>query len=207
MENVPWIEDAHEKVKLIRQRIQTSQSRQKSYSDNRKKDIEFEVGDRFFLKVLSRKGLIRQEKWGKLGPRYVGPFEILQRIGQVAYRLKLPSNLGEIHDIFHVSRLKKYCPDPQHVLATEGIELQEDLSFKKEPVEILDRKLKVLRTKTVPLVKVLWQYREVREVTWEMEERMRELYSELFVNTGMNFEDKIFLGGENVRPQKFSRKY
>ena len=92
---------------------------------------------------------------GKLGPRYVGPFEGLQRIGQVAYRLQLPVNLGGMHDVFHVSRLKKYCPDPQHVLPTEEIELQEDLTFREEPVKILDRKVKMLRTKAIPMVKVL----------------------------------------------------
>ena len=79
--------------------------------------------------------------------------------------MQLPPNFGGMHDIFHVSRLKKYCPDPQHVLATEEIKLQEDLSFKEEPVKILDRKVKVLRTKEVPLVKVLWQYHGVREAT------------------------------------------
>ena len=102
----------YEKVKMIRQRMQTAQSRQKSYSDNRMRDLEFEVGDRVFLKVFPRKGMIRQGKWGKLGPRYVGPFKVLQRIGQVVYRLQLPVNLGGMHDVFYVSRLKKYCPYP-----------------------------------------------------------------------------------------------
>ena len=150
VENMPWTEDAYEKVKMIRQRMQTAQSRQKSYSDNRRRDLEFEVGDRVFLRVLPRKEMIRQEKWGKLGPKYVGPFEVLQRIGQVAYRLQLPVNLGGMHNVFHVSRLKKYCPDPQHVLPTEEIELQEDLTFREEPVEILDRKVKMLRTNVRP---------------------------------------------------------
>ena len=130
MENVPWIKDAYEKVKVIRQRIQTAQSRQKSYSDNKRRDLEFAEGDRVFLKVLPRKGMIRQGKWGKLGPRYVGPFEILQKVGQVAYRLQLPASLGGMHDVFHISRLKKYYPDPRHILATEEIELQENLSYK-----------------------------------------------------------------------------
>ena len=117
-------------------------------------------------------------------------------IGQIAYRLQLPSNLGEMHNVFHVPRIKMYCPDPQYVLATEEIELQEDLSFKEEHVEILDRKVKVLRTKTIPLVKVLWQYHDVREATCEMQERMRELYPQLFANPSINFEDKILLRRE-----------
>ena len=100
VENVPWIEDAYEKVKVIRQRIQTAESRQKTYSDNRRRDLEFEKRDRVFLKVLPRKGMIRQGKWGKLGPRYVGPFEITQKVGQVAYRLHLPSSLGGMYDVF-----------------------------------------------------------------------------------------------------------
>ena len=156
-------------------------------------DLEFEVGDKVFLKILPHKGMIKQGKWGKLGPRYVGPFEILQRIGQVAYRLQLPTSLGGMHDVFHVSRLKKYNPDPQHVLSTDAIELQDDLTFEEKPVKILDRKNKVLRTKTVPLVKVLWQYHDVQEATWETEEKMRAQYPELFTTSGMNFEDEILL--------------
>ena len=135
--------------------IQTAQSRQKSYSDNRRWDLEFEVGDKIFLKILPKNGMIKQGKWGKLGPKYVGPFKILQRVGQVAYKLQLPSTLGGMHNVFHVSRLKKYNPDPQHVLSTDEIELHEDLTFKKNSVKILDRKVKVLRTKEVSLVKVL----------------------------------------------------
>ena len=145
-----------------------------------------------FLKVLPRKGLIRQGKWGKLGPRYIGPFEVLERIGQLAYRLQLPENLGGMHDVFYVSRLRKYNPDPQHVLSVEEMDVQEDLTFTEKPVKILDRKVKALRTKTVPLVKVLWQYHDVEEATWETEKRMREQYPELFDDTGNNFEDEIF---------------
>ena len=122
----------------------------------------------------------------------MGPFKITQRIGQVAYRLELPSHLGGMHDVFHVSRLRKYNPDPNHILTTEEIDLQEDLTFKEEPVEILDRKEKKLRTKIVPLVKVLWKYHDVREATWETEEKMRKLYPKLFTNSGTNFEDEIF---------------
>ena len=95
----------------------------------------------------------------------MGPFEVLQRVGQVAYRLQLPASLGGMHDVFHVSRLRKYNPDPQHVLSMEEVELQEDLTFQEKPIKILDRKVKVLRTKSVPLVKVLWQYHYVEEAT------------------------------------------
>ena len=120
------------------------------------------MGDRVFLKVLPLKGLIRQGKWRKFGPRYVGPFEIIQRIVQVVYRLQLPARLGGMHDVFHVSQLKTYCSDPQHVLAIEKIDLQEDLYYREEPVKIIDRKVKLLRTKEIPLVKILWKYHDVR---------------------------------------------
>ena len=191
MENVPWVEDAYKKVKVIRQRIQTAQSRQKSYADNRKRDLEFKIGDKVFLKVLPRKGMIRRGKWGKLGPRYVGPFEVTQKVGQVAYRLQLPASLGGMHDVFHVSRLRKYYPDPQHILETEEIGLQEDMTYEEKPVKILDRKVKMLKTKSIPMVKVLWKYHDIREATWETEEQMRKQYPYLFHNLGMNFVDEI----------------
>ena len=113
--------------------------------------------------------MLRHGKWGKLGPRYVGPFEVTQKVGQVAYRLQLPASLGGMHDVFHVSRLRKYYPNPQHILETEEIELQEDMTYEEKPV-ILDRKVKMLRTKSIPMVKVLWKYHDIREATWETEE-------------------------------------
>ena len=93
--------------------------------------------------------------------------------------------------MFHVSRLKKYHPDPQHILATEEIELQEDMTYEEKPVKILDRKVKMLRTKSIPMVKVLWKYHDIREATWETEKQMRKQYPYLFYNPGMNFVDEI----------------
>ncbi|KAL0367281.1 UNVERIFIED_CONTAM: hypothetical protein Sradi_3618200 [Sesamum radiatum] len=110
------VQEAIDKVHLIRQRIQTAQARQKSYADNRRRDLEFSVGDRVFLKVSPRKGITRFGKRNKLKPRYIGPFEIIKRIGEVAYKLNLPSNTSRIHDVFHISHLKKYYPDPSHIL-------------------------------------------------------------------------------------------
>ncbi|XP_071918797.1 uncharacterized protein [Coffea arabica] len=143
---VPWIEDAYEKVKVIRQRLQTAQSRQKSYADNRRKDLEFEVGDKVFLKVMPLRSLT-VGKGKKLHPRYVGPFKILQRVGNVAYRLELPTSLSRVHDVFHVSMLKKYHPNPTHILKPEEIDIDESLTYEERPVQILDRKVNELRTK------------------------------------------------------------
>ncbi|KAM6542984.1 hypothetical protein CsatB_029777 [Cannabis sativa] len=157
-----------------------SQSRQKSYADPKRRDVEFQVGDFVFLRVSPMKGIRRFGKKGKLSPRFIGPFEILEKVGQVAYRLALPPALSGVHNVFHVSMLRKYVSDTTHILSYEDIELQTDLSYEEQPVQILDRKEKVLRNKTIPLVKVLWRNSKVEEATWELESQMRELYPELF---------------------------
>ncbi|XP_071912335.1 uncharacterized protein [Coffea arabica] len=169
---IPWVEEAYERVKVIRQRLQTAQSRQKSYADHRRKDLEFEIGDKVFLRITPLKGKIRAGKGKKLQPRYIGPFNILQRIGKVAYRLELPASLSLIHDVFHVSLLKKYHPDPTHILPPEDVELDESLTYEERPIQILDRKVMDLRNKQIPLVKVLWKHHEVEESTWELEKDM-----------------------------------
>ncbi|XP_027155357.1 uncharacterized protein LOC113755587 [Coffea eugenioides] len=161
---VPWIEDAYEKVKVIHQRLQTVQSRQKSYADNGRTDLKFEVGDKVFLKVTPLRSLTAG-KGKKLQLRYIGPLEILQRVRNMAYRLELPASPSRIYDVFHVSMLKKYHPDPTHVLNPEEIDIDESLTYEERPVQILDRKVKELRTKQIPLVKVLWRNHEVEEAT------------------------------------------
>ncbi|KAM6586975.1 hypothetical protein CsatA_009580 [Cannabis sativa] len=154
----------------------------KSYADLKRRDIEFEVGDHVFLRVTPRKGLSvkRFGKRGKLSPRYVGPFQILDKVGSVAYRIALPPSLSGVHNVFHVSQLRKYVSDPSHVLSYETLGLQEDLSYNERPVKILDQKDRILRNKTITLVKVLWRNSVVEEATWELESDMREQYPELF---------------------------
>ena len=104
----------------------------------------------------------------------------MDRVGVVAYRLKLPTNLSRLHNVFHVSMLRKYISDPSHVLSVELVDLREDLSYSEEPVQILDRKDQVLRTRVIPLVKVLWRSHSIEEATWETEESMRRDYPHLF---------------------------
>ena len=132
------------------------------------------------MKISPFKGIIRFGKRGKLNPRYIGPYEILERVGKAAYRLALPPNLATVHNVFHVSMLKKYVPDKSHVLEQEPIEIHEDLSLPEKPVQILDFKVKTLRNKEIPLVKVLWRNQSVEEATWERESDMRASYPELF---------------------------
>ncbi|XP_027158427.1 uncharacterized protein LOC113760052 [Coffea eugenioides] len=180
---LPWMEDAQEKVKLIRQKLQTAQSRQKSYADNRRKDLEYEVEDRVFIKITPLRSVTTgREK--KLQPKFIGPFKILQRVGKVAYRLELPSSLSRIHDVFHVSILKKYYSDLTHILQPEEIEIDEALTYEEKPVQLLDRKAKELRNKQIPLVKILWKNHGVEEATWEEEEKMQKRYPNLFSNSG-----------------------
>ena len=142
----------------------------------------FEVGDHVFLKISPGRGLMRFGKSGKLSPRFIGPFEILERIGEAAYRLALPPQLSGVHDVFHVSMLRKYEPDPSHVLDWTDLEVDEDASYEERPVRVLDRRDQVLRGKTIPLVKVLWKHHGVEEATWERELEVREKYPDIFVD-------------------------
>ena len=128
----------------------------KESADPKRKDVSFFVGDLMFLKVSPIKGVMRFGKKGKLAPRYIGPFEILSRVGEVAYKLVLPPELSRIHPVFHMSILRKYISDPSHVLQPQTVELSEDLMYEENPVVIVDRQVCQLRTKDIPMVKVLW---------------------------------------------------
>ncbi|XP_058180156.1 uncharacterized protein LOC131298696 [Rhododendron vialii] len=141
------VRDTTEKVKTIRQRIQTAQSRQKSYADKRSRPLTFAVGD---------------------------------HIGKVAYRLALPPQLDRVHNVFHVSMLRKYLALPTHVLNWEDITIEEDATYEEEPIEIQDRSEKTIRNKTIKLVRVLWKHRGAGETTWEREETMKMKYPHLF---------------------------
>ncbi|XP_028079084.1 uncharacterized protein LOC114280871 [Camellia sinensis] len=141
------------KAEHKRPRIRTAQSHQKSYADTRRQDLEFQVGDHVFLKISPTRGVIRFGQRGKLNPSYIGPFEILERIGPVAYRLALPPELSKIHNVFHVSMLQRYLRDPEHVIDYENLEVREDLSYEEQLVQILDRRNQVLRNKTIPLIR------------------------------------------------------
>ncbi|KAD6118909.1 hypothetical protein E3N88_10180 [Mikania micrantha] len=140
----------------IQQRLQATRSKQKSYADKRRKPLEFQVGDRVMLKVSPWKGVVRFGKKGKLAPRYVGPFEIIERIGPMAYRLRLPDELSGVHDVFHISNLKKCLADESLVISIVEIQVDEQLHFIEEPLEIMDRKVKQLRRSRIPIVKVRW---------------------------------------------------
>ena len=117
------------------------------------RDLEFEVEDRVFLKLSHWRGVVRFGKRGKLNPCYIGPFEIVERTGPMAYRLDLPEEFSRVHNVFHISMLRKYIPDPSHALEALEIELWDNLSYEEQPVQILGREEKELRNKTISLVK------------------------------------------------------
>nr|GEV68001.1 putative reverse transcriptase domain-containing protein [Tanacetum cinerariifolium] len=167
------MQETTEKIFQIKERLKTARSRQKSYADKRRKTLEFKVGDRVLLKVSPWKGVVRFAKKGKLAPRYVGPFEIVERVGQVAYRLKLPQELSCIHDTFHVSNLKKCLAESNAQIPLEEIKVEENLRFVEEPIEIVERDVKKLKRRRIPLVKVLWNSRQGAEYTWEREDQFK----------------------------------
>ncbi|XP_041009431.1 uncharacterized protein LOC121253488 [Juglans microcarpa x Juglans regia] len=160
--------------------MKAAQSRQKSYADKRRRQLEFAMGDKVFVRISPMKGVMRFGKKGKLSPRYIGPFEILDRFGPVAYRVALPPAFSGVHNVFHVSMLRKYIHDPTHIIDHEPLQIQEDMTYTEEPLRILDRKEQVLRNRTIALVKVLWNNHAINEASWEFEEEMRVKYPHLF---------------------------
>jgi hypothetical protein len=159
------IQDMKDNISIIRRRMFTAQSRQKSYADKHRRQLEFNVGDLVYLKVSPIKGVMWFGRKGKLSPRFVGPFEVEEVVGPVAYKVKLPPALSEVHNVFHVSTLRKHVHDPCHIVDFEPLQVQDDLKYEELPVQILDRKEQRLRTKTIPLVKILWQNHDVEEAS------------------------------------------
>ena len=129
------IQETEENVKMIRERLKVATNRQKSYSDMRRKDIRYEIDEKVFLKVLPWTKVMRFGKSGKLSPRFIGPYEVIEKVGPVAYKLALPPELEKIHNVFHVSMLRRYKSNPSHVVPLETIELRPDLTYKEELVE------------------------------------------------------------------------
>ena len=181
IEGPELIEVTNEKVAIAKEKLKEARSRQKSYADRHRRDLEFNVGDRVFLKVSPCRGVRRFGIKGKLSPRFIGPFEILERVGEVSYRLALPPQLSHVHNVFHVSLLRGYNYHPLHVVSYPLDQIRADLSLAEEPEAILDRQERVTRNKVIPFVKILWKNHPEREATWETEESMRTSYPHFFL--------------------------
>nr|GEZ84425.1 putative reverse transcriptase domain-containing protein [Tanacetum cinerariifolium] len=155
----------------------------KSYADLKRKPMEFQVGDKVMLKVSRWKGVVRFGKRGKLNSRYVGPFKVLERVGDVAYKLDLLEELSRVHNTFHVSNLKRCHADETLVVPLDGLHFDNKLHFVEEPVEIVDCEVKQLKQSRIPLVKVRWNSKQGPEFTWEREDQFRKKYPHLFART------------------------
>ena len=170
-----FLQQKTSKVTLIQDRMWATQSRQKSYADKRRQPLEFEEGDHVFLRVTPTTGIERVLKLRKLTPRFIGPFQITRRIGTTTYEISLPPHLANLHNVFHISQMRKYIASLDHVLESYEVQVREDLTMPVGPVRILDAQVKQLRGKEIRTVKVLWD-----EMTWEMEDLMRRSYPHLF---------------------------
>jgi hypothetical protein len=159
------IQEAEEQVRIIRENLWVAQTRQKSYADNRRKPLEFEERNHVYPKVSPLQGMRRFKVKGKLSPRFIGPFLILKRVGEVAYQLVLPNHLSDVHDVFHVSQLKKCLRVPEEQLPMEDLSVQEDLTYAEYPIKILDTLTRVTRNKLIKMCKVQWSHYSEDEAT------------------------------------------
>ncbi|GJX65394.1 putative reverse transcriptase domain-containing protein [Tanacetum coccineum] len=153
---------------------------EKSYADKRRKPLEFSIGDYVLLKVSPWKGVVHFGKKGKLAPRFVRPFEIIEKVGPIAYRLRLPEELNGVHDTFHVLNLKKCLADTTLQVPLDEIRIDAKLNFMEEPVEILEREFKKLKRSRISIVKVWWNSKREPEFMWEREDQMRLKCPQLF---------------------------
>ena len=177
--------EAEERVQLVREHLKTAKSRQKSYADSRRRHMTFRVGDHVYLRVTPLKGTQRFHVKGKLAPRYIGPFKITERRGEVAYQLELPPELSDVHNIFHVSQLRKCLqvpdkPDLYKDVDHQAIDLLPDLTYHERPICILDEVERHTRSRTIKYFKVQWSNHTEAEATWEREDYLRSEFPYLF---------------------------
>jgi hypothetical protein len=174
------LQEAEKQVQIIGENLKIAQSRQKSYDDNRRRELIFEIGDFIYPKVSPMRGMKRFKVKGKLSPRYTGPFKILERKGEVAYQLELPDSLSDVHDIFLVSQLKKCLRVPEKQLPMEELNVKEDLTYSEYPFRILETSHRITRSEVINMCKVQWSHHSEDEATWEREDELRAEFLQLF---------------------------
>jgi hypothetical protein len=174
------LREAEEQVKFIQDRLRTAQSRQKSYADSKRRNVSFEPIDYAYLRVTPLKGMQRFSVKGKLAPRFIGPFKVVARRGQVAYQLELPPELSEVHNVFHVSQLRKCVKPPTQQVQYQNLDIGKDLTYPEQPVRILDGTERRTRNKAIKFHKVQWSNHTEEEATWEREDFLLEKYPHLF---------------------------
>jgi hypothetical protein len=175
------IREAEKQVQIIRENLRIAQSRQKSYADDKRRDVVFQEGDYVYLKVSPIRGLRRFRVKGKLSPRFIGPFKILERVGEGAYRLELPVQLADVHDVFHISQLKKgFGPHDKEPLPLDDLNVNEDLTIVEYPIWILETMTRVTRNSVIKMCKVQWSNHAEDEATWEKEDELKAEFPDLF---------------------------
>jgi hypothetical protein len=175
------VDEAEATIHCIQNNLKVTKSHQESYANKRRRPLQFEVGDHVYLKVSPMKGMKRFGVKGKLSPHYIGPFPILGRCRTVAYKLQLPPSLAGVHDIFHVSQLKKCLKTPVDVVLSEVAPLELDLTYPEHPIKILDQKSHVTRQRTIKFYKIQWSNHTVEEATWESDDFLRSRHPEFEV--------------------------
>jgi hypothetical protein len=174
------IREVEKQVEIIKENLKAAQSRQKSYVDPRRREVVLEVGDYAYLRVSPIRGPRRFNLRGKLSPRFIRPFKIVERKGEVAYQLELPAQLSGVHDLFHVSLLKKCTSEVKiEPVQLEDIQMENDLTYKEYPVKILDTSERVIGSKIIRMCKVQWSHHTEEEATWEREDELKEDFPQL----------------------------
>ncbi|GKB23192.1 putative reverse transcriptase domain-containing protein [Tanacetum coccineum] len=177
------IHESTKKIVQIKSRIQAARDRHKCYVNIRYKPLEFQVGDRVMLKVLPWKGVVRFGKRGKLNPRYVGPFKVIERVRTVAYKLELPQQLSRVHNTFHVSNLKKCLSDESLVIPLEELRVDDKLYFVEETIKVMDRKIKQLKRSCIHIIKVRWNSKRGPEFNREREDQFKQKWKKQATNS------------------------
>jgi hypothetical protein len=174
------LQEAEKQVRMVRENLWIAQSRQKSYADHRRRELSFEVGDFVYLKVSPMRGLHHFKVRGKLAPRFIGSLKITEKRGEVAYQLELPLQLPDVHDVFHVSQLKKCLCVPEEQIPMEDLDAKEYLSYQEYYVKILETTERVTRNKRIRMCMAQWSYHTEEEATWEREEELKAKFPSFF---------------------------
>ncbi|KAK1681366.1 hypothetical protein QYE76_042214 [Lolium multiflorum] len=202
------LREAEEKVHKIREYLKTAQSRQKSYTDKRRREMTFEIGDFVYLKVSPLKGMQRFQLKGKLAPRYIGPFKVLSRRGEVSYKLELPEEMAAVHNVFHISLLRKCLEVPEKTevfknIDHRSVDLNSDLTYHEVPIRILEEAFRTTRTRSIKFLKIQWSNHTEEEATWEREDLMKTEYPNLF-NRDIEFFIELIPGTGPIAQRAYS---
>src|SRR4051812_3044393 len=194
------IKEAEDQARIVRDQLKAAQTRQKSYYDRHHRQESCDLDEKAFLWVTPQKGTQRFGIKGKLAPRYIRPFRILAKRGQVACQLELPLHLSRVRDVFHVSQLRRCFKDPIREVDHGTLDIQDDLSYREYPIRILDSAERVTRRKKIKFLKVQWSHHSEKEATWEREHRFSAEYPSFLPQTSESRDEILLSGGELLEP-------